>query len=386
MLHSNYAQKVAPMGVTNNEYIAQNTNDATAPEEKIAKSIRIQGAVGTYAEHINSCFVQNGEMYNTRMLYQSLSVPYHWLWYTMTGKWMVSKTKDRDGNFLDGFCHCKASGLLDPSHARFWFVLGRQGRFRMQTRVIASNETDGESKPRDLQVSFALPPSGRHLALERELGLVFDTGECISTGGEQSTQDALPSVLKFAGVTGLLASKINGVYRCKTKKHPTNPGEFIEDKKIFYRYQSQSGWRYDSILLNDSQGRWMVLRDNQVLAYCELSGLADPCDAKRWHVSDCSKSLSSFTVQLSVDVTRGDVEEPHQKVRVRRKPSFHSPISRVRASSPKRAECVFVNTFSAPRWTTFSAGEPRKKTNTPYMKALKKLKSRNRNKKKTSNY
>ena len=196
MLHSNYAEEVVPMGVTDNciqEYIAQNTNDTTAPQIRIAESIRFKGA------------------------------------------------------------------------------------------VIASKTTDEESKLQDLQISST---------------------EHNSTNGEtQSTQDALPSV-NFQGVTGLMASKINGVYRCKMKKHPTNPGEIIEDKKIFYRHQSQSSWRYDSILLNDSTGRWMVLRDNQVLAYCELSGLADPCDAKRWHIANASKSLPSFSVQLSVDVKR----------------------------------------------------------------------------------
>ena len=366
MLHSNYAEQVVPMGVTDNEYIAQNANDTTAPEKKIAESIRIKGAVGIYAEHINSYFVQTGEMYNNRMLYQSLSNPDHWLWYTTTRRWMISTTRDRDLNFPNGFCHCKDFGLPDPSHTKGWFVLGRQGRFRRQTRVITSKTTDEESdKLQDLQVSSA---------------------EHNSTDGEtQSTQDALPSVVKIQGVTGLSACKINGVYRCKTKKHPTIPGELIEDKKIFYRHQSQSGWRYDSILLNDSEGRWMVLRDNQVLAYCELPGLADPCDAKRWHIANASKSLSSFTVQLSVDVTRGDAED-RLDLLVRKKPSFHSSIClRMFAASPKRA-AIFANTYSvvkdtkdAPRkrWT-FSVGGPIKKKITPYMKALEQLKSRNR--------
>merc|ERR1719174_3102411 len=130
------------MGVIDDwtQEIAQKTNDTTAPQKEIAESIRIEGAVGIYAKHINSCFLRNGEMHNDRMLYQSLSNPDHWLRYTTTGRWMVSTTEDKDRNFPIGFCHCKAFGLLDPSHAKGWFVLGRQGRFRRQTRVIASNK------------------------------------------------------------------------------------------------------------------------------------------------------------------------------------------------------------------------------------------------------
>merc|ERR1712032_1582583 len=288
---------------------------------------------------------------------------------------MVSTTKDKHRNFPNGFCHCKAFGLLDPSHTKAWFVLGQQGKFRRQTQGVASNTTDEEAdKLQDLQLSC---------------------GEHNSTDGEtQSTQDALPSVVNFQGVTGLSASKINGVYRCKTKKHPTKPGKLIEDKKIFYRHQSQSGWRYDSILLNDSEGRWMVLQNSQVLAYCELPGLADPCDAKRWHIANASKSLSksrstslsSFTLQLSVDVKRA--EEDRLDLLVRTKPSFHSPIIHIYdlfASTPKRA-AIFANTYSdakgiedAPRKRlTFSVGGPIKKKITPYMKALERLKSRNR--------
>ena len=128
---------------------------------------------------------------------------------------MVSTTYDKDGNVSNGLCHCKTFGLLDPSHTKAWFVLGQQGKFRRQTQVIARNSTDEEAdKLQDLQVSSA---------------------EHNSTDGEtQSTQDALPSVVKFQGVTGMSASKINGVYRCKTKEHPTKPGEIVEDKKIFY--------------------------------------------------------------------------------------------------------------------------------------------------------
>jgi len=273
---------------------------------------------------------------------------------------MVSTTKDRGLNLSNGFCHCKDFGLLDPSHAKGWLVLGREGKFRRQTQVIARN-TDEESKLGDLQLS-----SAEHNSTDDET---------------QSTQDALPSVVSFQGATGLSASKINGVYRCKTKKHPTKRGEIVEDKKIFYRHQSQSSWRYDSILLNDSSGRWQVLRDNQVLAYCSFSGLADPCDAKRWHIANASKSLPSFSVQLSVNVKRENVEEL-QKLRVRTKPAFRSAMF----ISSRTCEMLFADTYSdkkdiqdAPR-KTLSMEDPIaiKRKITPYMKALEKLKSRNR--------
>merc|ERR1712032_1637301 len=272
---------------------------------------------------------------------------------------MVSTTKDKHRNFPNGFCHCKAFGLLDPSHTKAWFVLGQQGKFRRQTQVVASNTTDEEAdKLQDLQLSC---------------------GEHNSTDGEtQSTQDALPSVVNFQGATGLSASKINGVYRCRTKKHPTKRGEIVEDKKIFYRHQSQSD---DSILLNDSSGRWMVFRDNQVLAYCEFSGLADPCDAKRWHISNASQSLPSFSVQLSVDVKRGDVKDL-QSIPVRTKPSFRSSAF---ALSP-RMNSILVDTYNdknniknayRKRLTSF-VEDPIKKKITPYMIALENMKRRNR--------
>jgi len=357
-LHSNNKEQVS-MGVQE-ILIEQNTNDTTAPQKQIAESIRIEGAVGIFAKHINSCFVQSGEMYNDHMLYQSSSNPDHWLWFTTTGRWMVSTTKDRDLNFYfsNGFCHCKDFGLLDPSHAKGWLVLGREGKFRRQKQVIA-RKTDVELKLQDLQLSSA---------------------EHNSTDGEtQSTQDALPSVVNFQGATGLSASKINGVYRCRTKKHPTKRGEIVEDKKIFYRHQSQSD---DSILLNDSSGRWMVFRDNQVLAYCEFSGLADPCDAKRWCISNASKSLPSFSVQLTVDVKRGDVKDL-QSIPVRTKPSFRSSAF---VSSP-RMNSILVDTYSDKndiknayrKRLTSSVEDPIKKKITPYvMIALKNMKRRNR--------
>ena len=125
----------------------------------------------------------------------------------------------------------------------------------------------------------------------------------------------------------------------------------------------------------------MVLRDNQVLAYCELSGLADPCDAKRWHIANASKSLPSFSVQLSVNVTREDGEEP-QKLRVRTKPAFRCAMF----ASSRTCEMLFANTYNdkkgikdAPRkQLTLSMKDPIKKKITPYMRALENMKRRNR--------
>ena len=124
----------------------------------------------------------------------------------------------------------------------------------------------------------------------------------------------------------------------------------------------------------------MVLRDKQVLAYCELSGLADPCDAKRWHIADLyKKSLSSFSLQPTVDVKRVDGEDRLQPI-CRRQPSFRSSIFAEVVNVA--ATPAFAGTYShgnkkkdAPRkGLTFSV--PIKKKMTPYMRALEKIKLR----------
>ena len=330
--------------------------------KNFSKGIQIEGAVGIYAQHINSSyFVQNGEMHNKRRLYRSLSNPDHWLRYTTAGKWMVSTTKDKDNNLPKGFCCCKDFGLFDPRDTKGWFVLGRQGMYRRQTKVKATRIVGKQLNYQDSQTL-----SEDHKKRDDEARLM---------------QDALPSHVKIAGVTGLLASKINGVYKCKTKAHPTKLGERIEDKKIFYRYQAQSCWLYNSILLNDSSGRWIVLRDKRVLAYCELAGLADPCDSKQWCILDSKTSASTFLPQLSVVVTRAnaeDMEAQNMLVRsVRRRPSFRLEIS----TSVGRMLTSSMPTLRKRRNSKFSTGYSIKEvqsTLSPYMKALEKMKERNR--------
>ena len=196
----------------------------------------------------------------------------------------------------------------------------------------------------------------------------------------------------------MLGSKINGVYRCKREENKY--GEIIEDKKIFYRLASRNG---HSTLLNDSSGRWIVIHDNQVLAYCELSGLdlADPCDAKRWYISHSSECSSSYSVQLSVVLKRADDKDLLlcQRQRIRKKPSKRpskkpSPLSDLYELSTEseptnnrstESLCETKQATDAPRKQfslfTFSeganhAGHPIKKKITPYMKALRKLQSR----------
>ena len=251
---------------------ALGTLDITVIQKTSAQSVTIEGALGIYAKLINACFVQNGQMYNGRMLYQSLSNPGYWLWYTRNGRWMVSSTKDRDLNMECGFCHCKAFGLPDPSHTKGWFVLGSQGRFRRQTRVAARTSgkkesklqnvqvsgkkesklqdvqvsdkeskpkdvqvSDKESKPQDVQVSDKESKPQDVQVSNKELK-PQDVQDPKSADGEtQSTQDALPIVVKFQGVTGFYASAINGVYMCKR-------GESIEAfgfPRICHRFTSQ---------------------------------------------------------------------------------------------------------------------------------------------------
>ena len=428
---------------TGRSRIRQNSHDIideTEMQETSAKSVTIEGAVGIYANLINACFVQNGEMYNNRMLYQSFSNPGYWLWYTRNGRWMVSSTKDKDLNMECGFCHCKAFGLPDPSHTKGWFVLGSQGRFRRQTRVaarksgavVSSEElkmqdvqvSDKKSKMQDVQVSDKELKQQDVQVSSKELK-PQDVQDPKNTNGEtQLTQDALPIVVKFQGVTGFYASAINGVYMCKKKQRATKLGESIEDKKIFYRHQSQSYWRYITTLVNGSSGNWMVLRDNQVLAYCELAGLADPCDAKRWHTRGKSNaSPSSFSVQPNVNVKRVDTKDLPDLPAVRvTKPSFRSSmfgLSTAPASSifvatddganDKKSTCTGMGSDANDKKSTCTGmgsdakdtkgdsqnqfqfyhflrepikkmREPIKKKITPYMKALKKLKSQHRGK------
>ena len=53
----------------------EHTDDDDLEMENIALGVCIEGAVGIFSPHINTCFIQTGSMYNGRMLYQSFPTP-----------------------------------------------------------------------------------------------------------------------------------------------------------------------------------------------------------------------------------------------------------------------------------------------------------------------
>ena len=118
-------------------------------------------------------------------------------------------TEEKDQNLADGFCCSKAFGLLDPTRAKGWYVLGRQGVFRVQTKVKAKRTTLKNLQ----QTNMHAPPD-----------------------------DALP-VIQFEGENGL-------IHTSKTTKEPSKPSN---DKSMSYRQGSQN--QDPTKLLTDSSGR-----------------------------------------------------------------------------------------------------------------------------------
>ena len=336
-------------------------------EAEEAEGIQIEGAVGVYSDNINSSFVQTAQMHNEHKLYKSLSNPDHWLRYTAAGRWMVCTTKDKDEeNIAGGFCCCKISGLLEPSHAKGWFVLGKQGLFRTQTNIKVTKVT----KKKLIHL---------HKCARKQHGIE----EIKRRKVEASMHAALvPSVIKFQGATGLLAHQINGTYKCKIKRHPNEKDQVVEDKKIYYRCGSRVEGR-KTTLLNDSSGRWILLKRRNVLAYCGLTGLANPCDATSWFVSNSSKN---FSVQLSLVVTPANAEHVQSQNEVsgkRRKLPFESGMF-----SSVHSTCMYIrdaanansSTYARRRLSSFSMTKLAKKKPSAYTKALERLKRRNKKK------
>ena len=356
-LHPNDNKEEGPEYGVDDEFDEENILTIDEKTKKVAEGIQIEGAVGIYSQYINAQFVQTGQMHNGRVLYQSLSNPEHWLRYTTDRRWMVSITKDKEQNIANGLCCTKAFGLLDPSCAKGWFVLGQQGVFRRQTKVKAKRMTIKHLEQNDIQTVHA-----KHRVL------------CKSQSAKDALYDALPSALQFEGVTGLLADRINGIYRCKKTKHPTERNKIIEDKKIFYRQSSQP--HDPAALSNDSSGRWMVLQDKRVLAYCESLELVDPRDAKGWCISI---NLDLFSLQPNAIVKTIDGKDIKSQKLQKKKPSFRCDIFAAGKDS------VFVDHSRAGtsiptarrKRPSFSAGDLLKKESSAFMKALERMRSEN---------
>lgn len=238
------------------------------------------GAVGKFASRINSSFIETGKMYNDRMLYKTVSKPTHWLRYTTAEKWIISNTKDKGKNSWGGFCRCKASGLSDPSHVKMWYVLNEQGTFQTQANICSTSITSEECNQ-----------------LEELLLL-------------QQRRQSVRAV-KVQGATGTLASKINGVYKCKRD----NKNRFGEPAEFERRLSESSS---ESITISsDEPGRWIVGmelpgNDLVLLAYCQATKGSGLCGTTRWFVSN---SAAAFIVQPCMTVTPVDLEtetEIHQ--------------------------------------------------------------------------
>ena len=132
----------APLGLHRPQYCVdmwlQEHKMRENAQKQNVQGIRITGVTGMFSHHLNSFFAETGKIYNKRMLYRSLSNPNYWLRYAKHGKWVVSNTKDMQENSLGAICHCGAFGLMDPSCAKLWHVLGAPNAFGIQKQVVAT--------------------------------------------------------------------------------------------------------------------------------------------------------------------------------------------------------------------------------------------------------
>ena len=112
-----------------------------------------------------------------------------------------------------------------------------------------------------------------------------------------AAQDKLPVSINFQGATGLMARSINGIYKRQESTNALHPD------KIFYRFKPTSN--NCPTLWYNSSDRWVVMLSSNVLAYCGLTGLPSPCDAKRWYIAN---SAQSFFEQPTVTVTNVDAK------------------------------------------------------------------------------
>ena len=324
--------------------------------------IRITGAIGVFSCHINSVFVDTGNIHNKCTLYQSLSSPNHWLWYALDGRWMVSHTEDMQENgSFGGFCYCTTLGLTNPSFAKRWKVLGQQGMFRIQTQVVATKMTreevglermgktleqqllpDQDMQQKRTEVEAAQEDN---FAVSQQLLINQDTQQ--QRTKVEAAQDELPVTIKFQGATGLMAHKINGVYKCQKRGNLVYP----DILRVFRRCYPRTS--KCSILSCDSSGRWKVMQGPTALAYCDLTGLSDPCDATRWYIANsvyesCSLQPAA-TARRCLDM---EIERAHSEVGATSTTAQHTPDYSTRSHSfPTTEDEIFVNTTRGPSFT-----------------------------------
>ena len=124
-------------------------------------------------------------------------------------------------------------------------------------------------------------------------------------------QDKLPASIKFQGAAGAMAHSINGVYNHQES-------ESTDPNRIFYRKSQPPSATLlfpkmapiCTSILYDSSGRWKVMQGSNILAYCGLTGLPNPCNASRWYVANSAKS---FSFQHRVTVKKLDGKREGQR-------------------------------------------------------------------------
>ena len=255
------------------------------------------------------------------MLYRSAN---HWLRYAPDGKWIVSNTRDMEENLLGGFCHCSAFGLMDPSFAKSWYVLGDEGLFQNQTQIVAtkmSSEEVGfigrelrrnqemEQKRKEQQMQQKHKEQAEQKRKDEEMQQKLKKQEMGEKCVGAAAQDKLAVRINFQGATGC---SINGVY---TRQRNSN---VVHPDKIFYRCKPASN-NCPSLSYNSS-GRWVVMQGSKWLAYCGVAGLPSPCDAKRWYVANSEKAF----LEQTVTVTNLDTKQPKISTRPERRSRFPS--------------------------------------------------------------
>ena len=182
-------------------------------------------------------------------------------------------------------------------------------------------------------------------------------------------QDKLPASIKFQGATGAMAHSINGVYKYQ-KSGKTDPDG------IFYRKWQRPSLKPllpsqrkkispNTSISCDSSGRWKVMQGSNMLAYCGLTGLPNPCNASRWYVANSAKS---FSFQPSVIVKKLDAKQERTHTQGRDRGSPCTPdCSRISALKTIRRRPCFT-----PRLTSFSSVDVKINTS-PYIKAVARM-------------
>jgi hypothetical protein len=99
--------------------------------------IRIAGVTGAPATAVNGVFEPVEEVYNGKTLYRKRGDEGKWLRYsTVSAKWTVSGTSDKEANNTTGWCISAELRLNNPLLAKSWEVFV-DGSFTVQASAVA---------------------------------------------------------------------------------------------------------------------------------------------------------------------------------------------------------------------------------------------------------